>query len=62
MDYAAQAASVSSVEDTKTALYEALEGTDRGIYGVPVRHMCVDGMCRPDRSQALQCPTQTAAR
>lgn len=32
----AQTASVSSLESIKAALSEALEGTDRGIYGVPV--------------------------
>ena len=32
----AQTASVSSPEAIKTALFQALDGTDRGIYGVPV--------------------------
>ena len=32
----AQTASVSSIDPIKAALFEALEGTDRGIYGVPV--------------------------
>lgn len=34
----AQAAAVGSLADTAHALLSALEGTDRGIFGVPVRH------------------------
>jgi hypothetical protein len=49
----AQTASVSTPEAIKTALFEALEGTDRGIYGVPVTHMSMRGACTFMASQPV---------